>query len=729
MEFPTERVRKDLGDSSIKEMTIFITDVINFIHPFQKAVVHHRAAFWLYLLLAIPISVHAAEEPEDTVHDILPELEVRQQSRSPIRKTDDGRITVRTKDILRLSRAFGEADLMEKIRTLPLAESTGDYSSGLSIDGSEPGQTQYLVNGAPVIFPYRFGGIFSTFNASHFSSMSFTRLTGASLPPRLGAVFQLSPSLRFRSGVEGSVSAGMTASSLSVHAGVSDRVAISVSGRVSYIDKIYGNWLSSSEKGIKYSFHDLNADVAFRISDSDVVSLTFLRTEDNLNYDDIKYALNTSIGWNNTLYSAGYRHKGETDLSLNIHHSRFADRLALTMPRMRLEAPASLSTSGADVGFGKENTDSRIAGWKCGVRLIHDHTEPQWARMEIISVDDAAVRASEVIPQNMLTAVTSGAVGWWIIRDCLRLDAETGIGLFHSRTKGMPNYYSLIFTPSVGLIAYIHNTRLAVRASILNQPMHRVGFSELGLATDFWIGAYSKAPVQRAFALTGNVTKRLPCWNLDLEAGAFWNAVRNQVEYQGQVIETIDTEYSPFSHLIVADGCNYGAYASIQREFGAITGGLNISYGNGRRHNTGDRSESWHALRSQGLVMKASAIWTDGSHWTISAAFRLASGRRYTPVDALYMIGGNVAMEYGKLNSARLPLYHRLDIGATYSFSTDTKIRLRHIFNLSLLNAYGHKNVEMQYFVLNSKDGEYSLKRLYSLYRFLPSISYTIEFR
>lgn len=86
-------------------------------------------------------------------------------------------------------------------------------------------------------------------------------------------------------------------------------------------------------------------------------------------------------------------------------------------------------------------------------------------------------------------------------------------------------------------------------------------------------------------------------------------------------------------------------------------------------------------------------------------------------------------MEYGERNSARLPLYHRLDLGATYSFSTGHTVRLRHLLNLSLINAYAHKNVEMQYFILNSENGDYSLKRIYSLYNLIPSVSYTLEFQ
>ncbi|MDE6697756.1 MAG: hypothetical protein K2K25_12825 [Muribaculaceae bacterium] len=702
-------------------------DIIKFIYPHQKAVYIH-AAFWLYILLHFPLIVFANEHQADTIANLLPDLEVKQQGRRPIRKTEDGNVKIKTQDILRLSRAFGEADLIEKIRSLPMAESIGDYSSGLSIDGADPGQTQYLIENAPVIFPYRFGGIFSTFNASHFSSMSFSRHSGPSFPPRLGAVFQLYPDLRFKSGADGVITAGMTASSLSIHIGASNRFALSVSGRISYIDKLYGNWLSTSDMGIRYNFNDINADAAFRLSDKDLISLTFFRSGDNLTYADNKYAIDTSIHWENTLYNFGYHHTGNININFGLYHSRFADHLGLEMPQMRIDAPASLSTSGVDFKIGNDHLSGHLSEWDSGIKLIYDRTIPQWARLEMSETEDATIRTSDSYPQKIQTAILYGHTVWWFFEHNIKLIAEGGIGLFKSTTTDAYDYSRFIFTPSLSISGKLKETLLTLTASIRNQPMHRVGFSELGLATDFWIGANNDAPMQKAFVLSGNITKRLPWWDLNMEAGIFWNSVRNRTEYQGQLIETIDTQYSPFSHLIIADGYNYGAYAAISRNFGQLTGDINVSYSSGQRNNPDDKSDSWTALHSQGFSMKASALWNVGNHWTLSASFRLASGRRYTPVDALYMIGENIAMEYGKRNSAHLPLYHRLDIGASYFFSAGSTVRLRHIVNLSLLNVYGHKNVEMQYFILNSQNGDYSLKRLYSLYRFLPSLSYTIEF-
>lgn len=702
-------------------------DIIKFIQPYLKAVSHY-AAFWFYLFLMSTLPMLATEQMEDSIINLLPDLEVRQQGRSPIRKTEDGNVIIKTKDILQFSRAFGEADLLAKIKSLPFAESTGDYGSGISIDGAEPGHTQYLINGAPVIFPYRFGGVFSTFNSSHFSSMHFSHHSGSDLPPRLGASFQLSPSLRFKSGTDGACTLGMTASSLSICTGVSNRFALSLSGRISYIDKLYGNWLSASDIGIRYNFNDLNADAAFRISDRDIFNFSFFRSADRLRYDDRKYSIETSIQWNNILYNIRYHHKGYLNYNINLYHSRFSDQLGLQMPQMRIYTPASLSTSGVDFSIGNDNKIGQLAEWEGGIKLISDHTVPQWTLLEMTETEDATIRSSNSYPQKILTSILYGRTIWWIFEHNIRLIAEGGIGLFKSKTSGNDDYYSVIFTPSISISGRLNETQLTFTAGLRNQPMHRVGFSELGLATDFWIGANNDAPMQKAFTLSGHVSKRLPWWEINMEAGAFCNLVSNQPEYQGQLIETIDMQYSPFTHLTITDGCNYGAYAAISRYFGQLTGDINLSYSTGRRHSPYDKSDSWTSLNSQGLVMKATAQWNDGNHWTLSASFRLATGRRYTPVDALYMIGENIAMEYGKRNSANLPLYHRLDIGATYSFSTGSKIKLHHLVNLSVLNVYGHKNVEMQYFILNSQNGEYSLKRLYSLYRFLPSLSYTIEF-
>lgn len=687
-----------------------------------------HAALWLCIFVGHASAAYGTVEERDSVTELLPEVEVVQTGRAPVRRNDGGKIMVSGNSVAKLSRTFGEADFLTFLRQLPNAESTGDYASGVSVNGGSPSHVQYLIDGAPVIFPYRFGGIFSTFNGAHFREMDFSMVAGADMLPRLGAAIDISPRLRFSNGAEGSVNVGMTASSLSICGGLGDRVSLSLSGRISYIDHLYGKWLSESGGHIRYGFEDLNATAACRITGKDELKADFFRSSDRLAYDDEDYALDTRLRWSNELYSLRYAHTSDAEVSLQIYHSRFKDRLSLGMSRLHIEAPASISSTGLCARIGRSAGVTGIESWEGGVRVCFDEGMPQWAILETEGVADAAVRKSSAFPQKMLTAVAFGKAGVRLLSGRLRLIVESGIGIFRSSTKGRLPYTSAVLTPGISLVCPIPEGSVTFGGSLRCQPLHCVGFSELGLASDFWIGATEEAPAERALMISCSATRRLFLRGLAVSAAAYWTKVSDQAEYQGQVVEIIDTDYSPFSRLIISDGFNYGVSVALSKPFGVVTGELSVSYDDGLRHAPSRPSERWKSLYASGFVGKASVQWHAGRRWTLSATFRIASGRRYTPVDALYIVGNNIAMEYGVRNFGRLPAYQRLDIGATYEYATGGWCPLRHLVNFSLINAYGHRNVEMQYFMLNSGKGDYALKRLYSLYRFLPSVSYTIQF-
>ena len=99
-----------------------------------------------------------------------------------------------------------------------------------------------------------------------------------------------------------------------------------------------------------------------------------------------------------------------------------------------------------------------------------------------------------------------------------------------------------------------------------------------------------------------------------------------------------------------------------------------------------------------------------------------------TPVTAVYFIADRLMMEYGERNSARLPAYHRLDVGASYRFHSGGRLPLDHEVSLSVLNAYGHRNVEMQTMRIDAMSGRYERRSVGSLFRWLPSLSYTVRF-
>lgn len=661
----------------------------------------------------------------DTTTHILPGVEVNQSRRNAFSRNRDGSISLKGSDVKGMTRFLGEADYINQLKLLATVNTTSDYSSGINVDGSDITQAQYLIDGAPVIYPYRFGGIFSVFNPAFFSAMKFYRRGYAALPPRLGPAADFITTPSFDKGTRGEANVGLISSSLTVRQGVGDRFDISAGARISYIDQLYSSLMKSSRNELAFSFRDLNLSAAYRISQSDIVKAGGFASSDHIGYYDSNYALDTRIKWSNSLVYLSYHHSGSTEISAGSFHSAFKNTLSLEMPLMRLNGPSTFSTTGAHFRISRHTPDRLFTDWNAGVRLSFDRTSPQYAELLVNNNTGADRRASTKRSARLFTPVIFGETRLSIIPRKLSLKLETSAGYYLTR-----HYHSLLFSPHLELAYKSGRSEYTLSGGYQVQPVHQVGFSELGLASNFWIGACRQAPVQRAVPIVLSYGVWLPFCDLYMLFDIFHKQLWDQPEYEGQVLEVIDTNYNPYTHLVISDGYNFGVAVSLSRRYGRLTGDIAYSYTDGKRHLRNTPNIDWHPVNGTGSTFKANATYDISHHWNVSAAFRFADGRRYTPVKSIYLIADNIAMVYGKRNSERLPKYMRLDLSATYSF--ESRLGSRHLsqmVNISLLNATGHRNTEMQYFVLNPDRGNYHLKRLYSLYRFIPSLSYTVSFR
>lgn len=61
-------------------------------------------------------------------------------------------------------------------------------------------------------------------------------------------------------------------------------------------------------------------------------------------------------------------------------------------------------------------------------------------------------------------------------------------------------------------------------------------------------------------------------------------------------------------------------------------------------------------------------------------------------------------------------------------FNTGGRFPLKHRIDLSILNAYNHKNIEISTFTYETGKQRFRRRDIGSLYRMLPSLSYTITF-
>lgn len=615
-----------------------------------------------------------------------------------------------------MMRMMGENDIINRIRTMPGVSTSGDYGSGLNVDGADASQAIYRIDGTPIFFPYRFGGLFSTFNTYHFRSATFERNAhAASMPSRLGPKIDFETYESIATKLSGYANVGMLSSSISLRSALGRRCGLIMSARVSYVNQLYSKLLRFQNAAISYDFSDLNFTFHFKPDSIDHLSINAFASYDNLNYDDVGFALDTHIPWQNNLISAKWSRAGRLPMTHRVYYTGFRSKMELDMPQLWLKVPSQIQALGISGDFTPAINKQRMSV-SAGYELNLYRIKPQQASSSGFS--QIHVPASGNF-QTPLEARVYGDLDY-ILSNSFKLRGGLSLIWFRNESK----YNRLFADPRVSAIFMAAGGELTLHAGIYHQYLHRVGLSEIGMASDFWIGADRRNPAQRSYSFSADYDRKLGFAGLTLNAGIYWRRILSQPEYNGQIFDLLSDEYNAMDYIISASGYNTGFNIALRRETGWLTGSASLSYGMARRHyqNTVGYSP---ARIDPGLSAALNLDWRFTRHWSSGINFIYAQGRRYTQTEAIYVIAGNVVCIYGNQNSARLPAYHRLDLGATYRFSTG---KIRHFANLSIINAYGHRNIEMQTFVLDIEKGNYRLKQTASLYRFVPSISYSIEF-
>ena len=659
--------------------------------------------------------LQATPTPEisDSLYNTLEEVDVVATQNVPVSK--GGSISLDTSELYGSLRLMGEADAVNFIKRLAGVTTTGDYGSGLLIDGFESSQTLFSINDVPVFFPYRFGGVFSTFNTPHFKSVDFERgIHGASMPNRLGARIELKTDKDIPSKVNGMVNVGMLSSSLSITLPIADKFRLSFSGRISYVDQLYGPFFKGSTD-LSYQFGDLNLNALWKIDESNILSLDAFGNKDKLKYDDSHYSMATHLSWGNQLVSLSWNHSGKTDMVNRIFYSGFQNKLKLEMPQLLISTPSSISMAGVSGNFSNRIHDSSIK-IDYGYELHSFQEKPQIVEITGYEFDKQA----EAHYNYPFEARIYGDIRIPLLKR-LYLLAGLSASCFHNHS-----YNDIYADPRITLTYSAGPGAFNLHLGSYSQYIHQVGFSQIGLASDFWIAASKEVPAQRSYDLELDYTGHLN--NFSFSITGYFRRVLSQPDYVGQILSLIDQDYNPFDYIFNYIGYNTGFNLVSNLKLDKVTTNIGLGYGIARRYDT--MANTWIRGNTEpGFTLNADVDYVLNHHWQFGAQFRFATGRPFTPILSMYMIAGNVIKDYGLPNSELFPDNHQLDLSATWKGKSKVKTtELTHFVNFSIINAYGHKNVEIMTYVFNPETNNIRLRKVYSLYRFLPSISYTLQF-
>ncbi|MGE5106297.1 MAG: hypothetical protein ACM3H8_02040, partial [Sphingobacteriales bacterium] len=117
--------------------------------------------------------------------------------------------------------------------------------------------------------------------------------------------------------------------------------------------------------------------------------------------------------------------------------------------------------------------------------------------------------------------------------------------------------------------------------------------------------------------------------------------------------------------------------------------------------------------------------------WRLSGTFVYGTGNATTLPERFYFIDGVLTQEVGKINSYRLPAYHRLDFAAILTPKQKKIRRLKSEWVFSIYNAYSRLNPYFIYFDQSGSATGGDLKvetRQVSLFPIIPAITWNFKF-
>jgi len=260
---------------------------------------------------------------------------------------------------------------------------------------------------------------------------------------------------------------------------------------------------------------------------------------------------------------------------------------------------------------------------------------------------------------------------------------------------------------------------------VRHQYLFQTGTTSLGMPTEFWTstGRMSSPQWGHGATLSGSVYLWNGRWRVS--ADAYYKRLHHQVEYDGDMMKFLNTDYHLADNLLHGRGYNYGMSVMVAKRTGRLTGWVSYAFGRARRQfDEPGYPGTYSASHERPHEINALLTYKPNRHWTLAATYIFASGTPFTAPESFYIINGMLLAEYGPHNARRLRPYRRADISVNFLFGS-ARVR-QHGLNLSVYNlTMRHNDITCR---LKVHNGRYHYSHFGLIKFMLPSISYFVKF-
>lgn len=646
-------------------------------------------------------------------------------AKAPVSKTPQfSSASLSPKDI-RLRPGFaGEADIVQSFLSFPGVKKAGDANGGMLVRGGGSDQNLVLLDGVPV---YQSGHIISFYSPFQSELIKEAKLYKGYVPGgfggRLSSVMTLesapsADSLCTELGLGLLLAKGYIQAPI-----IPGKLTVQVAGRRSLPDLLW----PVAGQSFPAKFYDGRLILTAKVAKGHEVRFLAFGSGDRLDagantvsrYKDTEtelipgMKLLTRSGENHL--SVQHRYSGKFTMTNQVYSSTFSSRNSLLWPENELSIRSGIRDFGVTSSIAKSWKKHRFdfgLGW-----IHHDISA-----MEVISSGDlqriVEPKAAEKkrVGEGSVYIMDHVKLGTrWIAEGGVRL----GIWQQGRQVKVMPE-------PKFAL-TYLAGSKIQFQASVLRntQYLQKVSSSSLALPTDAWYALSLNHIPQSALMGDIGVNWTPKSWTISLST--YYKSMKGLAEFREGALPFAEERL--IDELVQGRGKAFGSDLQIGYKIKGLQIQAAYSLSWSKRHFEGinggreyyDRFDRRHDFNIQ-LISQLN------KNWHFSAAFFMASGARYTPRIAQFVMPGTGGSSpvflpvFGERNSLRLSDSHRLDLAITYS-KTYKKSSIQ--VQAGAYNVYN----QLQSFRLETieREGKLMLREV-GLFGMMPSVSCTIKF-
>jgi hypothetical protein len=658
--------------------------------------------------------------------------------KSSVRSVEMSAIQLDIKQLKAVPVLLGEKDILKGIQLLPGVSPSSEGSSNYFVRGGEADQNHIILDEAPVYNASHLLGFFSVFNSDAIKDV---KLYKGGIPAAYGGRASSVLDIRMRDGNSkewgASGGLGLISSRLTLEGPiVKDKGSILIAGRRTYADVMLKS-VSDLADSLTFYFYDLNLKANYMLGSRDRIYLSgymgrdiFARKQAGFDSGNATLTMRWSHSFNRNLFLNTSAVYSDYNYGFKAEFGKFAFKLTSGIIDHSIKQDFSwYPNTNNMIRFGwisayhQFKPGNFTSGNDNDTTGILSHIEPQQALESGIYLSNEQ-KISKSFSMNYGVRVSlfnnigpSTVKKYGSDKEVIDSVAYTS-GRFYNTYAGLePRMTANYLIDSTNSIKASYNR--------VNQYLHILSNSLSSSPTDIWTPStpFIKPKTSDQFAV--GYFKNLPKKSIDLSVEAYYKILGHLVDYKNGANTFMNPDLE--AELEFGHGRAYGVEFAVSRTSGKLTGWVSYTLSKSEKQFDNINHGEWFSARQDRTHNFALvATYQILERLSFSGNWIYYTGDAVTFPSGKYMIDGNLINLYTERNASRMPDYHRLDLGLTYTFK-DRK-RWTSDINISVYNAYDRKNAySISFRESETVPGTTEAVRL-ALFGIVPSITWNFKF-